>query len=155
MKSLWLGKNKIESITGLENLHHLEQLDIQNNRLTELGDGLRHMTKLRELYLACNKIGSVEGLPIGGALSTVDFSTNGLHNVEGIEQNPQLEEVWLSGSSLATFEALVPLTKLPALTCLYLEHSPISKDFEYRMKLTKMIPTLEQLDATLVNRNHR
>lgn len=95
----------------------------------------------------------MDGLPIGGSLSTIDLSTNGVHNVEGIEQNPQLEELWLSSSALPSFESLEPLTKLSALTCLYLEHSPIAKDFEYRIRLTKMIPTLEQLDATMVNRN--
>lgn len=33
-----------------------------------------------------------------------------------------------------------------------LEHSPLSKDFEYRMQLTKLIPSLVQIDATLVTR---
>ncbi|RYG69626.1 leucine-rich repeat domain-containing protein [archaeon] len=152
LRSLWLGKNKIEQIEGLETLSELEQLDIQNNRLTDLGQGLVHLSKLRELYLACNKIPSVVGLPVPGVLSTVDLSTNNVQSVQGIEQLPSLQEVWMSSSALSSFDALTPFTKLPRLTCLYLEHSPIAKDFEYRMQLAKMIPSLEQLDATNVHR---
>jgi Leucine-rich repeat (LRR) protein len=63
MKSLWLGKNKIEAITGLENLTALKQLDIQHNRLTTLGEGVRHLQQLEELYLAWNAIDSLQGLP--------------------------------------------------------------------------------------------
>jgi Leucine-rich repeat (LRR) protein len=63
MKSLWLGKNKIEAIAGLENLTALKQLDIQHNRLTTLGEGVRHLQQLEELYLAWNAIDSLQGLP--------------------------------------------------------------------------------------------
>lgn len=152
LKSLWLGKNKIEAIEGLETLSSLEQLDIQNNRLTSLGEGLKNLSHLRELYLACNKIPTVTGLPQSEFLNTVDLSTNNVQSVEGIENFPSLQEVWLTGSALSSFEALTPFTKLPNLHCLYLEHSPIAKDFEYRKVLTRMVPTLEQLDATLVHR---
>ena len=148
-----LSKNKIEKIEGLETLVNLEQLDIQNNRLTDLGDGLMNLHKLSELYLACNRIGTVKGLPVPSRLSTIDMSTNGVSSVEGIEDQPQLEEFWMSSSQLKTFADLLPLTKLPTLRCIYLEHSPIAKDFEYRMTLTKMLPSLEQLDATNVYRN--
>ena len=58
----------------------------------------------------------------------------------------------MTKSLLETYDDLIPLTKLNNLKCLYLEHSPIAKDFEYRMRITKMIPTLEQLDATVVTR---
>lgn len=154
LKSLWLGKNKIEKIEGLSTLVNLEQLDIQNNRLTSLGDGLRNLSQLKELYLACNRISSVEGgLPQPPAkLETVDLSTNGLASLTGIQEYPTLQELWLSSSALDAYTALEPLTSLPGLTCLYLEHSPIAKDFEYRITLTRMLPTLEQLDATNVNR---
>jgi hypothetical protein len=53
---------------------------------------------------------------------------------------------------VASFDALKPLTSLSNLTCLYLEHNPLAKDFEYRMTVTKILPSLQQLDATMVNR---
>lgn len=118
------------------------------------GVGLRHLHKLEELYLACNKIKSIpmDVLPCPSVLSTIDLSNNGVEDVSGIATVTSLEEVWLSSSGLPTYESLKPLISLPALTCLYLEHSPIAKDFEYRKTLTRSIPTLKQLDATMVHR---
>mmetsp|Transcript_66192 Transcript_66192/g.130241 ORF Transcript_66192/g.130241 Transcript_66192/m.130241 type:complete len:365 (+) Transcript_66192:39-1133(+) len=152
MKSLWLGKNKIEAIGGLEALTELRQLDIQHNRLTTLGEGLLHLSKLEELYLAWNAIDSLHGLPDSTELNTVDLSKNQITSLEGAEQHPSLEELWLSYCQVASFDALTPLTGLAKLTCLYLEHNPLAKDFEYRKTVTRMIPTLQQLDATMVNR---
>lgn len=191
LRSLWLGKNKIEQLAGLEGLNLLEQLDVQNNRLTSLGDCLRGLKRLRELYLACNAISSLGddgcGLPAlsaeelaegEGGLQIVDLSSNQLASLQGIDSQSSLRELWASGSALSSFEQLQPLTRLPRLTCVYLEHSPIgeseretlylflllpslltivclllpAKDFEYRIRLTAMLPFLEQLDATAVKR---
>ena len=152
LRSLWLGKNKIESLTGVSALVNLRQLDVQNNRLTAIGDELLNLTNLEELYLACNAIENVSGLPALSPLHTVDLSNNQLNSIDGLDAHTHLEEVWMTKSLLSSYDALTPLTRLPKLSCIYLEHSPIAKDFEYRMKLTAMIPTLEQLDATLITR---
>lgn len=80
----WLGENKIEEIAGLETLTALTQLDIQNNRL---GEALRPLHALSELYLACNAIHSVENdLPVHGALSTIDLSHNGVDSIAGLDE---------------------------------------------------------------------
>jgi hypothetical protein len=42
-------------------------------------------------------------------------------------QHPSIEELWMTKSSLDTLESLEPLRELPALVCVYLEHSPIAK----------------------------
>lgn len=152
LKSLWLGKNKIEKIAGLESLAQLRQLDIQHNRLTSLGDGLLHLANLEELYLAWNAIDSLQGLPVPSSLNTVDLSKNNIVSLEGVEHQPTLEELWLSYSQVTTFESLAPLQRLSQLSCLYLEHSPLAKDYEYRKVVTRMLPSLQQLDATAVNR---
>jgi hypothetical protein len=68
-----------------------------------------------------------------------------LNNPYSYDTNVQCQQV-------ASFDALKPLTLLSNLTCLYLEHNPLAKDFEYRMTVTKMLPSLQQLDATMVNR---
>lgn len=154
LQSLWLGKNKIEAIDGLGALTKLRQLDVQHNRLERIGDGLVTLCALEELYLAWNAIGDLSGLPPSPALNTVDLSRNKISSLEGVEAHASLEELWLSNSLIDSFDALAPLQQLPSLSCLYLEHSPIAKDFEYRMTLTKMIPSLQQLDATMVNRSN-
>jgi protein phosphatase 1 regulatory subunit 7 len=71
LNSLWLGKNKIETVDGLETLVNLKQLDIQNNRLTSLGTGLQHLHQLQERYWACKGVPIVEGLPTVSQLQTI------------------------------------------------------------------------------------
>lgn len=148
LKSLWLGKNKIEHIKHVEQMTELTQLDVQNNRLTSLY-GLQGMVALEELYLAHNRILTMEGLPTSSTptLKTIDLSSNGVTTVEGIEAITSLEELWMSSSQIKEFDQLGPLLGLKHFTCIYLEHSPLAADFEYRMRLLKMIPTLTQIDA--------
>eukprot|EP01038_Epipyxis_sp_PR26KG_P004513 gene4513-6377_t len=153
LKSLWLGKNKIEYIQGLETLHNMQILDVQSNRLTSIGNGLQTLSAISELYLASNAIENLEGLPQFNTLTTVDLSYNKISNVSGVEVQTQLEELWMSNSLLSNFSDLQPLFLLPNLKCLYLEHSPIAKDFEYRMFITKSIKSLVDLDADPVNRH--
>ena len=172
LESLWLGKNKIERIQGVNSLTKLRKLDVQNNRLKTLngncgGDGegldeeveegdvggINGLTTLEELYLAFNGITNVQGLPPGSPLSTVDLSNNPIDDLSGLEQHKDLTEVWMNASKLENLDQLKPLQQLPELNCLYLEHSPVARDFEYRKAVTAMLPPLEQLDATEVNKN--
>ena len=153
LQSLWLGKNKIETIACIGNLPKLRQLDIQNNRITSIGEGqIQNLGSLEELYLACNAIEIMDNFPINSPLGTLDLSYNKIISIQGVELLTNLEELWMTKSLLESYDDLAPLTKLSGLKCLYLEHSPVAKDFEYRMRLTKLIPTLEQLDATAVTR---
>jgi Leucine-rich repeat (LRR) protein len=175
LQSLWLGKNKLDCICDIQELPVLRQLDCQNNRLTTLSwsdavaeeastascvkgsvaktiVGIDKLKSLEELYLACNAITNLDGLPINSPLRTLDLSSNSVESVDGVERLECLEELWMTASSLALFEQLRPLSNLSKLECLYLEHSPVAADFEYRKKVTALIPTLKQLDATTVNR---
>jgi protein phosphatase 1 regulatory subunit 7 len=152
MQSLWLGKNKIEEISGIGHLSKLRQLDVQNNRLAAIGAELMELTALEEVYLACNAIETVRGLPEGSPLSTVDLSNNPLKSLDGIESHPTLEELWMTKSALSTYDDLEPLRSLPALTCVYLEHSPVAQHPDYRQRLVALVPTLEQLDAIVLDR---
>jgi len=69
---------------------------------------------------------------------------------------PMLEELWLSGNAIQDFNAVCSLkdasnrNHLPQLETVYLEYNPVSKDFEYRKKLANFIPTLKQIDATMI-----
>ena len=47
LKSLWLGKNKIEGIQCVSTLVNLEQMDIQSNRLKELSPELTSLISLK------------------------------------------------------------------------------------------------------------
>ena len=73
-------------VTGIGQFKLLRQLDIQNNRLTSLGEEMLDMNYLEELYLACNGIESVQGLPRSSRLSTLDLSNNPLKSIQGIQE---------------------------------------------------------------------
>ena len=159
LKSLWLGKNKIEMISNLENMKALRQLDIQNNRLTDIS-GVSELYGLEEFYLAHNKIQSAEGLyglPVADGnesalLSTIDLSSNPIATFLGIEKLLNLNEFWTSSTEIKSFEDIELLSPLKALSCIYLEHSPIARDFEYRKRITAIFPSIEQIDAVNVTR---
>jgi len=54
-------------------------------------------------------------------------------------------------NNFPTFDALEPLTTLPSLSCVYLEHNPIYEEFEYRKRLAALLPRLAQIDANPVS----
>jgi len=59
---LWLGRNKITELTGLDAVPGLTQLGLQSNRLTSLVPGLAPVVGLRELYVSHNGLTSLEGI---------------------------------------------------------------------------------------------
>lgn len=149
LESAWLGKNKIDAISHIGHLPRLRQLDIQNNRLTSLGDDLKQCSSLEELYLSSNAITSTSGLPESAPLRVLDLSSNKVKDISSIERCLQIEELWMSGSALENVDELRPIHALKSISCLYLEHSPIAKMANYRQEMKSLFPTLEQLDADL------
>jgi protein phosphatase 1 regulatory subunit 7 len=71
LESLWLGKNKIEEIAGINQLNHLRQFDIQSNRLTSLGTDLLNNTSIEEFYVANNAISDLEGKPFPQSITSL------------------------------------------------------------------------------------
>mmetsp|Transcript_342 Transcript_342/g.483 ORF Transcript_342/g.483 Transcript_342/m.483 type:complete len:400 (+) Transcript_342:101-1300(+) len=156
LEELWLGKNKIEKIQGLTNLTKLRRLDVQSNRLKSVENLTSQMQTLEELYLAHNGIND-EGAsqPTGLALkfarlSVVDLSRNFLTTTEPFSHLLSLDELWLSGNKIDSFDHISPLSTLPALDTVYLEYNPVASDFEYRKKVKALIPSLNQIDADLI-----
>jgi len=82
-------------------------------------------------------------------LNTLDLIHNKLTSTKGIpvESLPKLEDLWLSENQINSFEDLSHLGKLSNLQTIYLEHNPVAKDYEYRIRLGKIIPSLTQIDA--------
>mmetsp|Transcript_18248 Transcript_18248/g.27856 ORF Transcript_18248/g.27856 Transcript_18248/m.27856 type:complete len:257 (-) Transcript_18248:422-1192(-) len=156
LEELWLGKNKIEEIKGLEKLTKLRRLDIQSNRLTKLQNLVTQKDTLEELYLAHNGLdneGLMEetGLALNFAcLSTLDLSRNKLSEGQPLSHLNTLEELWLSSNQFASYDSIQSLSKLTNLEGIYLEYNPVASEFDYRIKLKEFIPSLNQIDATMV-----
>lgn len=158
LEELWLGKNKIEAIDGLDNLRKLRKLDVQSNRLTRVENLTSQCESLEELYLAHNGIDS-EGCrcPTGLSqtfpnLTVLDLSRNRIDTTQPFSHLLALEELWLSGNSVASFDEVRPISLLPALETIYLEHNPLqASEPLYRKALASILPTLKQIDANLIS----
>ena len=57
-------------------------------------------------------------------------------------------EFWMSGNLVETYDDIEQLANCKNIKTVYLEHNPISKDFEYRKKTAAMLPSLKQIDST-------
>ncbi len=156
LEELWLGKNKIEHISGICKLTKLRKLDLQSNRLTRVENLTGQVDTLEELYLSHNAI-DVEGascetglaLPFA-QLSTIDMTRNRLTDASPFAHLTSLTDLWISGNDIKSFDDIEPLRGLTQLDSLYMEMNPVDKDFEYRMKLARMIPSLTQIDANKI-----
>lgn len=121
---------------------------------------------MEELYLAHNGIdndGASKATGLGMSfpnLNVLDLSRNRLTSTAPFAHLDGLEELWLSGNEIATFDDVEPLKKTDGngnpittgqqLETLYLEYNPVSKEFEYRKRLAEWIPSLRQIDATMI-----
>ena len=90
---------------------------------------------------------------------TIDLSRNRLKSTKPFAHLLALEELWLSGNSIQTFDDVESLSALgtrdgACLEGIYLEMNPVAGDFEYRKKLAQMIPSLRQIDANAIGGNH-
>lgn len=156
LEELWLGKNKIEHISGISKLTKLRKLDLQSNRLTRIENLHGQVDTLEELYLSHNAIdvlgASCEtGLALPFTqLSTIDMTRNRLTDTSPFAHLTSLTDLWISGNDIKSFDDIEPLRGLTELDSLYMEMNPVDKDFEYRMKLAKMIPSLTQIDANKI-----
>ncbi len=116
---------------------------------------------LEELYLAHNAI-DTEGASFDTGLamtfpnlSVLDLSRNRLTSTKPFAHLPGLEELWISGNEISTFEDVEPLKEaassgIQSLDTIYLEYNPVASEFEYRKRLKEWIPSLNQIDATLI-----
>lgn len=131
---------------------------MQSNRLTKIENLTSQQETLEELYLAHNAIDD-EGAfqPTGLQLSfpnlnVVDMCRNRLTSTSAFAHLEGLEELWISGNLIEAFDDVASLRDAPnqKLETVYLEYNPVASEFEYRKRLAEWIPSLKQIDATLI-----
>jgi Leucine-rich repeat (LRR) protein len=93
LRKLFLPGNKITRISGLEKLHNLETLWLNENEIETL-DGIPPLPKLRELNVAMNKI------------EMIGTGLDGLDN---------LEDLNMAGNKVGNFKELLNLNRLSSL----------------------------------------
>lgn len=160
MTELWLGKNKISKLEGLDTLVNLKSLSIQSNRIVTL-EGLDRLHALEELYISHNGLTRIgTGLAANKRLKILDIASNQIEDLGGIEGLTNLEELWANNNkiSLNSFNSISPeISKLsmPNLKTIYLEGNPLQSDMgvNYRRKIALACPQVLQIDATFVKVN--
>jgi hypothetical protein len=58
----------------------------------------------------------------------------------------------LGYNRIASWTGVAELAALADLGVVYLEHNPIAREWEYRIKLKRLVPQLTQIDAVEIRR---
>lgn len=89
LKTLTIQNNsediKINDIGELQNLIHLEELDLANNLIDDITP-LRNLKKLRELDLSSNRISNIESLNTHRKIEVLNISDNSIDDISSIMQ---------------------------------------------------------------------
>ncbi|KAF4719618.1 hypothetical protein FOZ62_029150 [Perkinsus olseni] len=151
VKFLSLDFNMISEIKGLEYLSQLTSLHLQGNQLTAIS-GLGHNVNLRILNLSDNHIKYIgDGLKHLRNLSNLKLSKNELTDLRKVADdlsNCPLTSLDLGSNRFGEFECLEEFTEqLKGLRCLYLHRNPGIRGVKnLRKKLIGMLPDLNYLD---------
>jgi len=79
-------------------LEKVTKLSFSGKKLTEVPKGLEKLTKLEELYLNNNRLTDVKGLEKLTQLRELHLSLNQLTDVKGLEKLTQLQTLWLTNN---------------------------------------------------------
>ena len=117
MKRLYLANQDIgdvNEIEGLKNLTDLENLSLQNNRLTEI-KGLETLSNLKILNLHGNQIEEIKGLENLANLRYLHINNNLITKIQGLEELSKLQWLDLGGNKIKEIESLEKLQELESL----------------------------------------
>ena len=106
------------------------------------------LCNLSELYLSYNLISDISGLGHLHSLTILDLGNNKIIEIKNISHLSKLEDIWLNNNQISSWHSINELESCKQLSCIYLEHNPISQDPMYRKKLKLIIISLKQIDAT-------
>lgn len=154
LTELWLGKNKIVSMT-LPPLPLLRHLSLQNNRLEVWEPGLFHNCPgLTHLYLGHNNLPDLpEEFALLTDLKEVDLAKNAIKTIRPLPELVNLEELWCNDCLIEDLAEVRNLAAYPALKTVYLERNPChglgdaAMEARYKAAILDAVPNLHQLDA--------
>jgi Leucine-rich repeat (LRR) protein len=131
-----LSSNPIESLKGIEQLKHVEELNISNCHVPSGIKEISFLTRLKKLDISgnyCKDLGFI--IPLR-QLKSLDLSNTDLNTLKGIESLESLETVYLQNLNISDFSPLYALRNLRLLHV-----SNISN--EKLLKLKKSLPLCE------------
>lgn len=118
------GKNKLSSITNLENLKKLDVLDLHSNNIRKL-EGLETLNELRVLNLAGNHIQIVENVSALTSLTELNLRRNNVYKIHELDRLPALQRLFLSHNNINDIDNMMCLFRMKMLLELSLDGNPI------------------------------
>ena len=97
-----------------------------------------------------NKITEIKNVESLTNLTTFDLSDNLISKLQGLDNQVNLQELWLTKNTVEHFSELEYLQKLPSLQTIYLERCPIFFYPDYKVKIIEICPRIKQIDAFIV-----
>ncbi|GAA5826499.1 hypothetical protein JCM5353_003027 [Sporobolomyces roseus] len=125
LETLHLAHNRIESLTGLEQLHSLTSMNLDHNSLTSL-DPPSSLTRLRILRLCNNPISHID-VSFAPKLRTIYIDSARLGVVQGTEHLRKLENLSVRDQSGAALTLAMP--HIRDVKRLYLSGNPLPSSF--------------------------
>lgn len=149
LEQLYLSRNRLQSIQGLDVLANLRILALQNNQIERIG-GLDRLGRLEELYLSNNRLQQIEGLDANENLRVLDVANNMISLLDGLGHLSELQEFWANGNRIDSFEELKKLSPCTKLVSVYFEGNPIASKSRYVAIVRECLPPLRQIDASII-----
>ena len=152
LQTLHLQSNGLRSIEGLSALAPtLENLNLSQNLIADVGDGVAALYRLKSLNLSNNILSSLHGIQPLRALEILDTSRNELSDYEGIVavlHCPSLVDLSLEHNALPDFEATLSLVRqLPELQVLRMSGNPLVRTVrQYKKRVVLACTRLTFLD---------
>ncbi|KAI5970928.1 hypothetical protein CANMA_000088 [Candida margitis] len=135
LKQLTISETSIAHIPRdtFKPLVNLVKLNLSNNLLEKLPEGLDQLVNVKYLNFADNFITSLKSLPPNlENLLTLNLNNNKLANLDGLENLISLEKIDLRRNKLSEVKVLKPLVQLVEnnrLDNMYLSHNPLPKNY--------------------------
>mmetsp|Transcript_74135 Transcript_74135/g.174074 ORF Transcript_74135/g.174074 Transcript_74135/m.174074 type:complete len:94 (-) Transcript_74135:37-318(-) len=93
----------------------------------------------------------MEGLDTLRQLNTLEVAGNPLSQLTPLHL-PELREFWCNDCHIADWSTLSVLQSCSLLETVYLERNPLASTPDYVSRLVSLIPTLVQVDASMIRR---
>ncbi|XP_057364986.1 nischarin-like [Daphnia carinata] len=119
LRRLWLNCNALETVANLSSLSALEALNLSNNRIRQVPNLHTKLGNVKSLFLAQNRLSSLDGLGKLYGLVTLDVRSN----------------------KIADLETIRPVAALPCLEELTLTGNPVTTVLDFRTKVLTMFGT--------------
>ncbi|KAF0043501.1 hypothetical protein F2P81_004838 [Scophthalmus maximus] len=184
MEELQLLNLQHNLITRIQHLSHLQQLvflNLYDNHISEMTgidalssedpnareepvdhlsgvyrtENVSHLSELRVLKLAGNGISSVEHLHCRDRVTELDLRHSCISSVTEVDRLPCLQRLFLSCSSITSFDQLACPGESHSLSELTLDGNPVALETWYKQAVLRCVLHLRQLDMKRITDEDR